>query len=84
MYLLSVNGTLRIILVLLIVWQVLRLWMRVKGRQPGGPGGVRWTTGPQRPKGDVRIERVDEPRNSRPGMVAEDAEFEVVKDKTEN
>ncbi|MCO6481547.1 MAG: hypothetical protein J5I62_02010 [Flavobacteriales bacterium] len=82
MYLLSANGTLRTILILLIVWQVLRLWMRVRQRHDG-PNRLRWTTGPQRPKGDVRIERVDEPRNGRPDLMAEDADFEEIKDKTE-
>lgn len=84
MYLLSANGTIRTVLILLIIWQVLRLWQRMRGHQPGGSQRLRWSMGPQRPKGDVRIERVDEPRNERPDMKAEDAEFEVIKDKTEH
>lgn len=84
MYLLSANGTIRTILILLVLWQVLRLWQRLRGGQEGRQDRLRWTMGPQRPKGDVRIERVDEPRNHRPEMEAEDAEFEVIKDKTEN
>lgn len=83
MYLLSANGTVRTILILLVLWQLLRLWQRLQGRRPDQGGRLRWTMGPQRPKGDVRIERIDEPRNGRPEMMAEDAEFEEIKDKPE-
>ncbi|HMN04347.1 MAG TPA: hypothetical protein PKD45_01355 [Flavobacteriales bacterium] len=83
MYLLSANGTLRTILILLVIWQVLRLWMRLRGEAQGGAGAGRWTMGPERPKGDIRIERVDDPRNARPDMLAEDADFEEIKDQTE-
>jgi hypothetical protein len=83
MYLLSANGTLRTILILLIVWQLLRLWMRVQAarrdtHRKQGPAG------PPRPKGDVRIERVEESRY-RPGPpTVEDADYEVIKDEPEH
>lgn len=83
MYLLSANGTLRTILILLIIWQVLRLWMRARdakqaAHRPQQPGE------PPRPKGEVRIERISETRHGAPPPNAEDADFEVIKDKPEH
>ncbi|MCC6841120.1 MAG: hypothetical protein IT230_13265 [Flavobacteriales bacterium] len=83
MYLLSANGTLRTILILLIIWQLLRLWMKVQqGKRPGS--GTRWTADPQRPKGEVRIERVEGTERRPPPRDVEDADFEVIKDKPEH
>lgn len=77
MYLLSANGTLRTILILLIAWQLLRLWMRVQqqGRGRHQTGGA----GQQRPKGDVRIEQLKEIKHGAPPADAEDADFEEIK-----
>lgn len=79
MYLLSANGALRTILILLVVWQVLRLWVRSQqakhaARAPHPPGGS------ARPRGDVRIERIGEVHHAAPPPNAEDADFEVIKD----
>ncbi|MCB0773098.1 MAG: hypothetical protein KJZ58_13090 [Flavobacteriales bacterium] len=83
MYLLSANGTLRTILILLIIWQLLRLWMRM--RQANRPGaGERWSDEPPRPKGDIRIERVDGLHGPSRPTQAEDADFEVIKDEPKN
>ncbi|MBP8824725.1 MAG: hypothetical protein KBH07_13870 [Flavobacteriales bacterium] len=83
MYLLSANGTLRTILILLIIWQLLRLWMKVQqGKRPGG--GTPWGAGPPRPKGEVRIERLEETGRRTPPLDAEDADFEVIKDKPDH
>lgn len=76
MYLLAANSTLRTILVLLVIWQLLRLWQRYRGgggSDKGGGGGA------QRRPGDVTIENIGqkEPRSRRPD--AEDADYEVIK-----
>lgn len=85
MYLLSANGTLRTILILLIIWQVLRMWMKVREKRKGGaPGATQWTNEQHRPKGEVRIEKLEEIRHSPPPADVEDADFEVIKDKPEN
>ncbi|MEO8732741.1 MAG: hypothetical protein ABI373_00285 [Flavobacteriales bacterium] len=81
MYLLSASGTFDTILLLLIAWQGLRLIMRLN-RKPSSTvaQGQRWTTDPLRPKGDVRIERLEEVKHSMPPVDAEDAQFEVIKE----
>ena len=85
MYLLSANGTLRTILILLIVWQVLRLWMKVReNNRSGTPGATHWTNEQPRPKGEVRIEKLEEVRHGPIPLDVEDADFEVIKDKPEN
>ena len=85
MYLLSANGAFRTILILLIIWQVLRLWMKVReNKKVGTPGSTRWTTEQPRPKGEIRIEKLEEIRHSPPPADVEDADFEVIKDKPEN
>lgn len=84
MYLLAANNTLRTILILLVLWQLLRMWVKVRGKQGKGPEQApRWTGGPPRPKGDIRIEKLEETRHGPPPQ-AEDADFEVIKDKPEN
>ena len=79
----SFNGTVRTILILLVIWLVLRMVMRSRQASAGpGPfqqGGFR-TQQEQRPKGEVRIERVDPTARSTsrsPGTV-QDADFEEV------
>lgn len=78
MLLLSATGTLRLILVLLIVWLVLRAIMRSRQPPPGKPPGAHWSAPDQRPKGEVRIERTETPRRAQQGPV-EDADFEEIK-----
>jgi hypothetical protein len=77
MVLLSFWGTLRLILILLVVWLVLRMLLRSRTKaQP--PGGTHWAQNDGRPRGDVRIERpADGP--GRPQGPVEDADFEEVK-----
>jgi hypothetical protein len=77
--LLSANGTLRTILLLLVIWLVLRMIMRSRQPANGRPPGGQWTQDPPRPKGDVRIERPGERRTmGRDGSV-EDADYEEIK-----
>ncbi len=84
MYLLSANGTLRTILILLIIWQLLRLWMKVRAKnENAGPGSTHWTTAQTRPKGEVRIEKLQDVHHSTPPLDVEDADFEVIKDRTD-
>lgn len=79
MLLLSANGTLRTILILLIVWLLLRAWVRSRQPAQGGrPKGTHWASPDDRSKGDVRIERTEDTRKARPGPV-EDADFEEIK-----
>lgn len=79
MVLLSAWGSLRVILVLIILWQVLRIFSRVQQQRqaertghPAPPDG--------RSKGEIRIERVDPASRSgqRTGPV-EDADFEEIR-----
>lgn len=82
MYLLSANGTLRTILILLIAWQLLRYWIRSQQvKRPSASHDVRWTTKEQRPKGELRIEQVEEVTHDVMPLDVEDAEFEVIKEK---
>lgn len=80
MVLLSAWGSLRVILILVIVWQVLRIIVRVHRERQGGnvPGQQR---PPARPKGEVRIERLDRPTdNDRPSQgPVEDVDFEEIR-----
>ncbi len=79
MFLLSANGTLRTVLILLILWQLLRLWIRLQRNGQPGPGKARFTKDQPRPKGDVRIEQLKEIQHSAPPPNAEDADFEEIK-----
>ena len=79
MVLLSANGALRSILILLIIWQLLRLWMRLHNKGGGGAHKARPTTDHQRPKGDVRIEQLTEIQHGAPPLHVEDADFEEIK-----
>ncbi len=76
----SFNGTLRTIVILLIIWWVLRSLLKM-GQRSGAPKWRNFTNGPARPKGDVRIERLnDEKRDGgRPQGNITDADFEEVK-----
>jgi hypothetical protein len=78
MFLLSANGTLRTILVLLIVWLLLRAWVRSRQPVQGRPPGTHWSAPDNRAKGEVRIERTESAPHARQGPV-EDADFEEIK-----
>jgi hypothetical protein len=76
----SVTGTFRIIAVLILIWVVLRL---LRNRFGGGTTRkpTNWAPPEQRPKGEVRIERIKDPEKGsthKPGSVT-DADFEEVK-----
>lgn len=75
----SFNGTLRTILVLVIVWWVLRMIIRYQNARKAPP--VHRTNEPQRPAGEVRIERPgdnERPSSSAGGTIV-DADFEEIK-----
>jgi hypothetical protein len=76
----SVTGTLRIIALLILVWAVLRL-IRNRSTASKARKGTNWAAPEQRPKGEVRIERIKDPGKGSgrdPGSIS-DAEFEEVK-----
>lgn len=77
MVLLSASGTLETILILVIIWQLLRIWMRIQAG--ANARGTNWTAPDSRSKGEVRIERVDDLRNTRQQGRVEDADFEEIK-----
>ncbi len=56
MLLLSANGTLRTILILLILWQLLQMWMRIQASSRGNGQGSNWTPPENRSKGEVRVD----------------------------
>ncbi len=75
----SFAGTLRTILVLVALWWVLRMLLRYQQQRRIPP--VHHSSGPQRPKGEVRIERPESgpTRTARPGATIIDADFEEIK-----
>jgi hypothetical protein len=73
--LLSTWSTLRVILILLLIYMVLRMIMNSRRAPSDRPPGGHWSNDPQRPKGDVRIER---PNGRGQGSV-EDADYEEIK-----
>jgi hypothetical protein len=76
----SMSGTIRTIIILLIIWWVLRLLLRAGQKRRNV--GTRWTDDPGRPKGDVRIERVREKERDKgkgPDGNVTDADFEELK-----
>jgi hypothetical protein len=77
MILLSGSGTLRTILVLLIVWMLLRAYLRSQQRA-NAPRGTHFSQADHRAKGEVRIERPEPGRRTHQGPV-EDADFEEIK-----
>lgn len=79
MVLLSASGTLETILILVIIWQLLRIWARIQAGAKANAQGTHWTSPDNRSNGDVRIERTDDPRNARQQGRVEDAEFEELK-----
>ena len=72
MILLSFSATLRTILVLLVLWWVLRMFMRGARARSGAT-----TNEPPRPQGDVRIERAPRKGERDSGVI--DADFEAIK-----
>lgn len=75
----SFNGTLRTILVLVILWWVLRMFLRYQNARKAPP--ARRTNESQRPAGEVRIERPAEDHrssNTSRGTIV-DADFEEIK-----
>lgn len=78
MLLLSATGTLRLILVLTILWLLLRAFMKSREPSASKPPGTHWSEPDVRAKGEVRIERTDATPRARPGPV-EDADFEEIK-----
>jgi hypothetical protein len=81
MILLSFTGTLRAILVLLIIWLVLRMIMRGRSGQPGpARRSFKWGRPDDRKPGDVRIEKPGkaDPARRDQGPV-EDADFEEIR-----
>lgn len=78
----SFNGTLRTILVLVVLWWVLRMFLRYQNARKAPP--VHRTNEPQRPPGEVRIERPadnDRSPNSSHGSIV-DADFEEMSSPT--
>jgi hypothetical protein len=74
----SLNGTVRTILTLVVVWWVLRLVLRYMNGRNTPP--AQRTNEPQRPQGDVRIERPSDGRSTgRPSGTIVDADFEEIK-----
>ncbi len=72
----SVNGTLRTILVLMILWLVLRMFLR--SQQASRAANAQ---GPQRKKGEVHIEDPRQKQASpiRPNDTIIDADYEEIK-----
>ncbi len=70
----SFNGTFRTILVLLLLWWLLRMFMRAQAQK-----AAQRPAAPQRPRGDVRIEPVERKaaHDREAGII--DAEFEEIK-----
>lgn len=78
--LLSATGTLRIILVLVVLWLALRLVLRMQQARQGRPPGTHWAARDERPQGDVRVERADDRHGARPGGGRiEDADYEEIR-----
>jgi hypothetical protein len=78
----SFAGTIRTILILLIIWWVLRLLMRAGKKRGGRPPGTQWTDDPNRPKGEIRIENLKDDKrdkDQKPGGNITDADFEELK-----
>ena len=72
MFLLSASATLRTVAVLLILWLVLRWYLRSQAKSTRSKGQVT-----PRPKGDVRIENAPRQGGRDQGII--DAEFEEIK-----
>ncbi len=72
MFLLSATATLRTIAVLLVLWWLLRMYLRRQSAK-----AMQRPTGPQRPTGDVRIEKAPHRLDRDTGII--DAEYEEIK-----
>jgi len=78
MVLLSATGTLRAILVLVIIWQVLRIVARMQAER-SAPGFHRAPPDP-RQRGEVRIEQAERPGRTGQGSgTVVDADFEEIR-----
>ena len=81
----SLNGTFRTILVLLIVWWLLRFFLRMSAQRQahrhGTGGGAQRTNEVPRAPGEVRVERTAQDKHRMPGHgpVIIDADFEEIK-----
>jgi hypothetical protein len=81
----SLNGTFRTILVLLIVWWLLRFFLRMSAQRqvhrPAPGGGAQRTNEVPRAPGEVRVERTAQDKGRAPGHgpVIIDADFEEIK-----
>jgi len=73
MILLSATGTLDTILILIIVWQILRLFVRAQEH-----GGTISGSSDNRSQGEVRIERANDERRSGRDAHVQDADFEEI------
>lgn len=73
----SFNGTLRTILVLVVLWWLLRLALRQQGRRSEQPGHM--TNEPVRPRGEVRVEDAARSAASDRQSRIIDADFEEIK-----
>ncbi|MBK9417126.1 MAG: hypothetical protein IPN62_07450 [Flavobacteriales bacterium] len=74
----SFSGTFRTIIILVVIWMVLRWFMRKHGSGHAMDTG---SSAPDRRRGDVRIENVPPSRPSAPrsGGTIIDADFEEIK-----
>ena len=79
MILLSFTGTLRLVLILLILWVLLRMFIRAQQGGPASGGSTNWARREDRPKGDVRIEQAGDERRTRDRGPVEDADFEEIR-----
>ncbi|MBS1583344.1 MAG: hypothetical protein JST66_14180 [Bacteroidetes bacterium] len=79
MYLLAASGTLRTILLLVILWLLLRIWMRVQAGGPDPRQRTRWSEPDPRRKGEVRIEQAEPRKRAAGPQDVEDADFEEIK-----
>jgi hypothetical protein len=79
MCMLVATSAFRTILILIILWLVLRMWIRMQQTSKPGSGPARTEDQRPRPKGEVRIERT---MPDKPGTFSrdiEDADFEEIK-----
>ncbi len=74
MILLSATGTLDTILILIIVWQILRLFVRAQEHN----GAIGHRSSDNRSQGEVRIERANDERRTDRNANVQDADFEEI------
>ncbi len=75
----SFSGTVRTIGLLVLIWLVLRWVLRLQQARQRPPGTTT-QRGPQRPKGEVRIENIANPKSAgdAAGGTIVDADFEEI------